>query len=93
MRMSTGSWFVSTRHRGRLRPGKDEDAPPYGVRHARKVGERFTVCGQGALGWIFFWHLPFAPNAPETCARCSELLMLERTWNADGAAVPRAELT
>lgn len=83
--MTTQRWFVSTRHRGRLRQGKEELAPPYGVRHARQPGEPFTVCGQGSLGWIFFWHLPFAPSAPETCDRCSELLLLERSWGASRA--------
>lgn len=84
--MPVGQWFVSARHRGHLRPHKDEVAPPYGVRHARQPGEPFTICGQGALGWIMFWHLPFAPDAPETCERCSELLQLERSWRASGEA-------
>lgn len=75
-------WFVSTRHRGRLRLGRDDEAPPYGVRHARQPGDPFTVCGQGALGWIFFWHLPYAPDAPEVCQRCSDILIAEQAWKA-----------
>lgn len=74
-------WYASLRRHGRPRR-REQLSPPYGVRHTRQPGEPFTVCAQGPWGWIFFWHLPFAPDAPETCQRCSELLLLQRSWNA-----------
>jgi len=76
--MSATRWFVSTRHRGRPCPGRGQDAPPYGTRHARQPGDTVTLCGEAALNWICFWDLPFAPHAPQTCERCSELALAGR---------------
>lgn len=74
MKVHSQQWFVTARHRGRLKPGVDDLAPPYGIQHARQAGSHFALCGEGVLGWLFFWHLSFAADAPSTCAGCSELI-------------------
>jgi len=44
---------------------------PYGVHHARAVGEPLTRCGLFAVEWRIFWAMPFDPMAPEACPRCA----------------------
>jgi hypothetical protein len=74
MRLHSQQWFVTARHRGRRRPGGDDLAPPYGIQHARQAGSHVALCGEAVVGWVFFWHLSFAADAPDSCPACSEVI-------------------
>lgn len=64
-------WLVSSPHR-RTPPDPDGRTPrPYGVHHARRVGQGFTACGLFAAGWPFFWDLPFGDEPHACCDVCT----------------------
>lgn len=67
------SWLTSTKHEVPARLSGDLPAP-YGVRHARRVGETWTACGEPAVDWKVFWLLPFQPWVSSACTECSTLL-------------------
>lgn len=69
------SWLTSTKHE--VPPRLSGALPaPYGVRHARRVGETWTACGEPAADWRLFWLLPFQSWASSACAECSTLLSI-----------------
>ena len=70
--LTLSSWRVSAPHRMPPKVGSSEPPVPYGVAHARVVGEAATACGTPAVGWPFFWELPFRPWSGAACAACSE---------------------
>lgn len=68
-------YFVSARHRVRPPSGVDEGWRPYQTYHARIVGRSMTVCGEPALGWPYFWEMPFEPGPPQACRICSRIVL------------------
>ena len=66
------TWFVTARHRRSTLVDGTPTWTPYGVRHARRVGEPRTACGEAALGWVLFWEMPFAPGTDRLCRACCE---------------------
>lgn len=92
MRPHRQQWFVTARHRGRLLPDGDGMAPPHGIRHARQAGSAVALCGEGVLGWVIFWHLPFVAGDPDTCTLCADLVgSLSDTETFSPRAEPKPE--
>ena len=63
------TWLSSAAHR---QPGHTDmpAARPWGLVHARRVGDLRTACGINALGWPYFWDLPFTGHGDNICAAC-----------------------
>lgn len=71
--MDANRWLVTARHLDISNPlGRQ----PLGVRHARRSGDNRTACGQWAIGWRMFWHLPFDAEAATSCDECSRAVRL-----------------
>lgn len=64
--MSQVRWYVSSSHRS----SAEARHRPYGIRHARQVGSRYTECGQSALNWPMFWEMPFEAETELACLHC-----------------------
>jgi len=71
------SYFVSARHGTLVHPPTGGSLwRPFGVHHARRVGEPTTACGLTALDWRIFWEMPFPgsgsdpSSSVETCEEC-----------------------
>lgn len=45
---------------------------PYGVRHARRLGEPETICGIPAINWVNFHEQRYVAGAPDSCAQCDQ---------------------
>jgi hypothetical protein len=66
-------WLVTSAHGVWQATDGERSWVPYFVAHARKVGASQAACGQYAVGWQFFWDLPFDPALPGVCEKCAEL--------------------
>jgi hypothetical protein len=65
------SYFVSARHGTLVRSAAGQSHwQPFGVHHARRVGEPTTACGLTALDWRIFWEMPFPSEPSEPCEAC-----------------------
>jgi hypothetical protein len=60
-------WRVSSAHRAR---GTHQPAQPFDTWHARRLGDRYTACGQPAIGWPIFWEVTLAEGRDRTCPDC-----------------------
>lgn len=75
MKTTSNTYLVTARHR--LVSGA-ADGPrwrPYGVHHARRAGDPFTVCGIPAIEWRMFWTTEFDGNDDQACPACAMLLV------------------
>jgi hypothetical protein len=70
--MRQAAWFVSSQHSYPVT--HTQPRTPYGERHARQPGSRYTACGISALGWTIFWELPFSGTEPTNCAECCSVV-------------------
>ena len=57
-------------------PG-DPGPRPHGLHHARRVGEGVTACGLPALGWPYFWDLPFGAQWDRCCRPCLDAIFYQ----------------
>jgi hypothetical protein len=39
--------------------------------HAKTMGTTNALCGQSALSWFKFWHVPFVTVQTDRCAECT----------------------
>ena len=71
----TPRWFVSAPHK--VRQGPEGAWSPYGLRHARQVGQARTECGLVALDWPMFWELPFlvGDRSRPVCEMCHDMVV------------------
>ena len=64
------TWLVSSPHRRTPPDPADPSRRPHGTHHARRVGEPVTACGVSAVGWPYFWDLPFGTDVRSCCPTC-----------------------
>jgi hypothetical protein len=74
-------WLVSSPHTRRPRRAEDPASRPYGLHHARRVGDRRTACGLYAGEWPYFWDLPFGAEPNRCCPDC--VLVLRESTPAE----------
>jgi len=67
-------WYVTATHT----VGAYAAERPYGIRHARSPGDRFTACGLRAVDWPLFWDLPFHGRQERACRTCAQHVLQGR---------------
>ena len=68
------TWFVSSRNGCYVVGAQASAWRPYGTHHARRVGSIVTACGVSAVGWEFFWDMPFRFPRPVPTTTCHDCL-------------------
>ena len=64
------TWFVTGRHRALCKDANGVSWRPYAEHHARRVGDRLTLCGLPAYEWPMFWDMQFQVEDPRSCPAC-----------------------
>lgn len=78
MKTTSNTYLVTARHRLATRTPGRLPWRPYGVHHARRVGDPFTACGIAAVEWRMFWTMVFDGRSEHACADCAAVLRQPR---------------
>jgi hypothetical protein len=67
-------WLVTAPHKRSILVDGEPMSIPYGIHHAKRIGEWSTACGLNAIEWVVFWELAFLPAAFRACPQCAALV-------------------
>jgi hypothetical protein len=67
-------WLVTAPHKRSIFVDGEPMSIPYGIHHAKRIGERSTACGLNATEWVAFRKLAFLPAAFRACPECAALM-------------------